>query len=51
MLERVSRAAWPMPESASAKAGRTMCETALPKARKLPARSVSTSRKPVTEGT
>ena len=48
MLERVSRAAWPMPDSASAKAGSTMCQAALPKALKLPASSVSISRKPVT---
>ena len=48
MLERVSRAAWPMPDSASAKAGSTMCQAALPNALKLPATSVSTSRKPVT---
>ena len=41
MLERVSRAAWPMPDSASAKAGSTMCQAALPKALRLPATSVS----------
>ena len=48
MLERVSRAAWPMPDRASAKAGSTICQAALPKALTLPAISVSTSRKPVT---
>ena len=48
MLERVSLAAWPMPDSASAKAGSTTCQAALAKAAKLPATIVSTSRKPVT---